>query len=188
MLAHRLKAETSAIHERLEEGLGLGRGDIALRDYLSILVAFRGFLAWFEPAVETALGEADFTRPRRKLGMIDRDLRALKVPSEALPSYRGSFTYASPAAALGGLYVMEGSTLGGQVISRVLRDNLGITPERGGAYFASYGAEIGLMWRRFRERLDRVPDTDGDSVVNAAVATFEALEGWLPVRAAEAAR
>lgn len=188
MLAHRLKAETSAIHERLDKSLGLGRGDLPLQDYLAILVAFRGFLAWFEPAVETALGEADFTGPRRKLALIDRDLLAMKVPATTVRTYHPSLAYASSAEALGGLYVMEGSALGGQVISKDLRDRLGITPESGGAYFASYGSETGAMWRRFRERLDRVPEGDGDRTVGAAVGTFEALAAWLPVRSVEVVR
>ena len=44
--------------------------------------------------------------------------------------------------ALGCLYVVEGSTLGGQVIARHLRQTLGVDPRCGGSFFARTRPEI----------------------------------------------
>jgi heme oxygenase len=82
-------------------------------------------------------------------------------------------------AALGSLYVMEGSTLGGQVISRILDRS----PDLIGRvrYFDPYGPRTGAMWRAFRAGLrGRVAaGADRRSIVAAAVQTFELLEDWL---------
>ena len=45
----------------------------------------------------------------------------------------------SDSLAFGCLYVMEGATLGGQVIGRHVRQTLGVTPETGGRFHAAYG-------------------------------------------------
>ena len=43
------------------------------------------------------------------------------------------------AQTLGCPYVLEGATLGGQVVGRHLRENLNLSPENGAAFFNSYG-------------------------------------------------
>jgi heme oxygenase len=59
------------------------------------------------------------------------------------------------AHALGLLYVLEGATLGGQLLRRRLGPALGLTEERGLAFFTAYGAEVGPMWRAFADALAR---------------------------------
>ena len=45
--------------------------------------------------------------------------------------------------------MVEGATLGGQLLRRHLAPRLALTPERGLAYFAAYGDAVGPMWRAF---------------------------------------
>ena len=50
---------------------------------------------------------------------------------------------------LGALYVIEGATLGGQVITRYIQSALKIDATNGGRFFAAYGDRTGLLWRDF---------------------------------------
>lgn len=65
---------------------------------------------------------------------------------------------------------------------RALNDRLGLTAETGGRFFASYGASIGLMWRRFVAALDGEGGDPGNAhaAERAAAATFQAFGDWLP--------
>ncbi|RYG41850.1 biliverdin-producing heme oxygenase, partial [bacterium] len=118
---------------------------------------------------------------RRHLPKLLSDLRALAIPSATLPLVTESPVLADPAEAIGALYVIEGSTLGGQIISRLLRDSLGILPEEGGAFFSGYGAENGAMWRAFCEAVEGWARENGgvESMVVGARKTFNAMEAWL---------
>ncbi|TXD71199.1 biliverdin-producing heme oxygenase, partial [Mitsuaria sp. TWR114] len=81
-------------------------------------------------------------------------------------------------AAFGSLYVLEGSALGGQVLTPMLLARHGLTPERGAAYFHGFGERTGAMWREFRQLADAqagANETDRDAACHAAVQTFQAL-------------
>jgi heme oxygenase len=83
------------------------------------------------------------------------------------------------ADALGYVYVIEGSTLGGQVVLRDLGTRLSLTPEES-AFLRSYGAEVGRMWR---EVLAWLGQAMADPAAEAAITTtaqetFSRLAGW----------
>jgi heme oxygenase len=71
--------------------------------------------------------------------------------------------------ALGVLYVLEGSALGGAVIGRMVERDLGLKS----TYFARRG--IAARWRAFADHLERHAPVSAQ----AAVATFEDMEVWL---------
>jgi heme oxygenase len=79
----------------------------------------------------------------------------------------------SEAQALGTLYVLEGATLGLQVVHKRLQlDHPGRTAVR---FMTGYGSDTGASWRRFIERLDRVPEAEWPRAIEAAGATFAAF-------------
>jgi len=90
---------------------------------------------------------------------------------------------------LGYLYVMEGSTLGGQLISRHFRQTLGIELATGGAYFHGYGEQTGARWKETVQFLDAAPVVASndpqvqaafvDAAVGGANDTFIHLREWL---------
>jgi len=83
-------------------------------------------------------------------------------------------------AALGTLYVTEGATLGGQLISRQLERHLGLCDGRGYAFFQSYGSGIGVMWRRFLAELRRHDTPEmRPAIIAGAIDTFATFEHWL---------
>lgn len=83
--------------------------------------------------------------------------------------------------ALGCMYVLEGATLGGQIIIREVREQWGLTGELGGAFFTSYGHEVGPMWRTFCNVLAAMPYLPATKapMIAAACTTFTVIERWL---------
>ena len=88
--------------------------------------------------------------------------------------------------ALGRLYVLEGSTLGGAFIDRHLASLPHLADVRIRA-FSPYGDGTGAMWAAFRRVTRARVDAGGDAeaMVGAARDTFRALAAWCrPVAAA----
>lgn len=183
----RLRAATAAAHEGLERDLDWETRVATLPGYRDLLARFRGFHAAYEPAIGTGLGDGAFFDPRRRLAKIDADLAHLgldasavaALPAPARPRFDG------PAPALGALYVLEGSTLGGRVIGRRIAALHGLDVD-GLAYYRAHGPATGPMWAAFRDRLETV--ADAAALTEAAVATFEAMRDWLCGRDAERVR
>ena len=184
----RLREETRDLHDAVERDLDWERRVATLADYRALLARWYGFHATFEPAAAMAFTGAaaeDFFGPRRKLHLLRRDLVHLGLAAEevdALPVCRPPVPMTTWAEALGAMYVLEGSTLGGQVIARHVERTLRLDPREGGcAYYASYGCDgVGPMWRAFQGEVaaQSSPATD-DALVRAARRTFERLRSWL---------
>lgn len=105
------------------------------------------------------------------LGMTGNDVAALSL-SNGLPEIKNL------GAAVGCLYVLEGSTLGGQMITKLLQRSLPLTAEKAGAFFAGYREQTGLRWREFgmwAEALARDDPGMEASAVNAAKDTFDSF-------------
>jgi len=84
------------------------------------------------------------------------------------------------AAAWGSLYVLEGSALGGQVITRSLAE-AGLHPHNGTAYFHGWGDATPARWREFRAVLEAQLAGPGavDDACEAARGTFDTLSQLL---------
>jgi heme oxygenase len=178
-----LRAQTRAAHERAEEALPLMDPALGLARYREILAAFWGFHAALEPRLRAVagLGALGLDVGRRKLPLLDADLRALGEDPARLPVAREVPRVDDLPSALGVMYVLEGATLGGRVISRHLA-SLGIGPETGGAFFAGYGDATGEMWKAFAAAIGGYAEAHPESteaMVRAADETFTLLERWL---------
>jgi heme oxygenase len=189
----RLRAETREVHQRLETELGLVDGELTAARYRDVLARFHGFYAVLEPRLDRwhhAHPVIDWP-DRRKLPALAADLRSLGLSAEqvaALPPCPSVPRVDDVAAGLGTLYVVEGATLGGQLLVRELSP---VVPSASLAFFASYGPEVGRRWRHWRRVTDAWVGDDvarGDAVVAQATRTFETLRDWLaPVRRERAA-
>ena len=126
-----LKSSTAEQHQAVENLMPFFREQFSLQDYTRTLAAFLGF---FEP-VEQALREsADWSdvgidiHDRSRAHLLRNDLIALGLSASQIASLPRS-TSMPPIhnleSALGCLYVLEGSTLGGQVIGRELARRFG---------------------------------------------------------------
>lgn len=148
----RLREATRADHQRLEtrtDILGrIGRPDrrraIVEEFHLLHIEAEAALAPWL-----VDLPGLDF-RLRRRSDWLARDLVALGGRSRAEEAERQ--TVAGAAEALGRMYVLEGSTLGGQVIRRAVEARgdgmLGLS------FLDPYGPRTGERWRAFLAVLD----------------------------------
>ncbi len=76
------------------------------------------------------------------------------------------------AQALGVLYVLEGSTLGLQVVRKKLHDTHPALSDAG-RFMLGYGPDTGRHWREFLEQLELLPKTWWPHAEDAAIATFD---------------
>ena len=163
---------------------------LTLEDYRRHLEALHGLFAPLEAELARMLsGLPPELRAieRWKLPLLVKDLEALghdtaslaRLPRATwLPSLTGL------PEALGCFYVLEGSTLGGQLILRHLQRHLAEAPAGGFVFFRSYGEEVGPMWRAFGEVVSRASAAAASEefdarVVQAAKDTFDAFTAWL---------
>lgn len=85
---------------------------------------------------------------------------------------------ADTATALGSLYVLEGSRLGGRLIARHLAEHAAWLPAQGLRYFAD--EETGASWRRLGLVLDDAAQAGGMAAMErGALLTFAMLQDWL---------
>ncbi len=187
-----LRRATAGKHDEIEALLQLAPASdglpftLGMDRYAAVLEGFDRFLSAWEPRLLRALPEPlrDAFRARSRHAFLRQDLQAL---SAHLPSRRetpredgAAMALALPdqAAALGSMYVLEGSALGGQVIARALRQAHGLDAEQAVRYFSGHGAETGRLWREFRDLLSLELDDDPagtQRACRAAVDTFDAL-------------
>jgi heme oxygenase (biliverdin-IX-beta and delta-forming) len=177
-----LRTATAHEHERVESTLDLMSPALDLARLTAVLTLLHGFWqaaedgldGWAEREPDDAAG-IDWPR-RRRSALFAADLRALgtEPTSENRPELPA---VAGTDEALGRLYVLEGSTLGGTFISRhlaTLPDLAATGPLRA---FSPYGPDTGAMWHAFR-RFTRERTEDPQRVVAAAGTTFRTLAEW----------
>lgn len=183
-----LKARTAHQHQQTEDGVDLMRDDFSLEDYRKLLVRFYAFYKSYDEKLRESLRENPidfyeekrFNTPRlvsdlKSLGMSDKEISDIETFDDlpAMDSREKTF---------GSLYVIEGSTLGGQVISRHLKEKFGFDESSGAAFFSGYGKDTGKMWNNFREAVTAFADGDGvnrEEIIKSANETFEKIGNCL---------
>lgn len=182
-LRERLRLVTRAAHLRLEAEVDFDNRLTSLAVYRSFLEDFYGFVRPLEAAMARldlgAIG-IDFNA-RRKLPWIEADLKDLGHTAEsleALPKFTGTPALSDPVEALGALYVLEGSSLGRQVMLSKIRARLGAGYGVSARFFSGYGPETAVMWQSFVAILNQSgasPEAER-KIEAAALATFAAFE------------
>ncbi|NGZ74742.1 biliverdin-producing heme oxygenase [Saccharibacillus alkalitolerans] len=189
-ILERLRNESAPYHDRVEANpyaTAIMDGTIGLEEYKHYLERFYGFLFPLERLAESseALSASGYDlEARRKTPMLEKDLDKLGVSAHdrgSLPLCEELPDLSTPAKLLGCFYVIEGSTMGGQMITKKLSQTLPVTPEAGLSYFNAYGGETRSRWTAFRERLleaDRSEELR-EEMTSSAIETFSLLERWL---------
>lgn len=183
MVLEEIKQATRESHERLESSdilSVLTSGNLSDESYRRILLKFYGYFRPLEFRVLASGIENHVPdlRERQRAYLIFSDLKLL--------NYKGDPDFAMdlPAVtnidqAFGVLYVLEGSTLGGQVITRNLKKNLG--EESPSTFFHGYGDQTAAKWTGFKNCLETWCQNGGkkDKVIESARTTFSLLEKWV---------
>jgi heme oxygenase len=179
-----LKQTTRPIHQRLEKKMDLFDASFSRTDYIRLLEDFWGYYRPIEPRLANNIelcARLPDVQSRAKLPWLEKDLSVLGIDGDAreqLPVCRELPPCDSLAEALGCLYVLEGASLGGQVISHHLQHALALDADNGLAFFNGYGQETRTMWQTFGECLTAA-GADEIAVIHSASATFLSLERWL---------
>jgi heme oxygenase len=185
-----LKSETRPQHQSVESRIDFQERIRDIASYRGLLEVFLGFFEPLESAVRRVRG-LDEVLPdlqvRMRAGLLKQDLVELGCsPAQLaeLPRCTELPVLTGLAQALGCLDVVEGSTLGGQILARELRP-LGTEAERASSFFLSGGDDVGARWKRFADAAEayavRFPAHTGE-ISRSAKRTFDCMENWIAVR------
>ncbi|HEY0899580.1 MAG TPA: biliverdin-producing heme oxygenase [Sphingobacteriaceae bacterium] len=183
MLSAQLKAYTGKAHASLEKKIIQKLKTISSSgDYYRILSLFYGYYYELEKLI-TAYLDTDILPDydqRRKSAAIVQDIESLFQSTDSLPVCTELPQISTGLQALGALYVLEGSTLGGQVISKMITDRIDL-PGYGLSFFESYGTNTYQMWGLFVQKLNELQlnAEERQELLDAANNTFIKFENWV---------
>lgn len=187
MLSDYLKEHSRKDHDSIESKVDLVKLATNPNHYLKLLQAFLGFYTNIEKSFLTF--EEEFSAlniniaGRLKKNLLINDIKHFGVSDEEiknLPVSNEVPEIKNIHEAMGVLYVLEGSTMGGQIIFKQLLKAEIITPNsEGGNFFKPYGAATMPMWMSFKESLNRLSTDKNDLVLEKARETFNTMETWL---------
>jgi len=183
MLLHVLRTSTGSSHQALEKLLIPQLKAIShQKDYVRILQCFYAFFQPLEDLVAHSLPPGlipDISSRRKAQSLLD-DLAHLGCPPPKhlcgqLPAIRNS------NEALAVMYVMEGSTLGGSAITKMVRQKLALAPQQGTLFFEGYGAATGAKWQSFSRILDNYTTDEVvmQQMAHTADDTFIKFKNWI---------
>lgn len=184
-LRERLRHETQMLHEQVEAECNVLRPGFHRHDYIHLLGKLHGWLAAVEPVLATALPppfQAAFTS-RHRADALMADMRYFGVEASSLEIMPWNATNIDELTALGAMYVVDGSALGGQVILKHLSPTLDISPTAGGRYFSGDGQDVRAQFKTFCAQLDAFDDPQSaDRIMSGAKETFARLLVWMQQR------
>ncbi|HTF85944.1 MAG TPA: biliverdin-producing heme oxygenase [Cellvibrio sp.] len=155
MMLH-MKAETAVHHAQTESLLRerLFNKQLSQRCYCDVLNVFYTAYSSLESAIANFPLTAQLLKDRSKIELLKKDLIYLRSASSVKVHYLSNPDLprvANEAAALGVIYVMEGSTLGGKIIISYLKKYDWMDVDLCGNFFSNYGDSRGRMWNEFGE-------------------------------------
>ena len=183
MLADQLKTDTLTNHQQSEKLLVVRMKAIrSVEDYVGLLQIFYSYFSGLEEKIDQYITVAELPdyQQRRKSAALAQDIEDLggtpveKASGEALPVIENI------AQAYAALYVIEGSTLGGKIISKMMAQQLRIIDGKGLAFFGGYGDNTESMWEKFKQTLNKHAKSANEEIeiVNTANQTFIKFKEW----------
>ncbi|PWG81281.1 biliverdin-producing heme oxygenase [Pararcticibacter amylolyticus] len=169
MLSTSIKEATRTAHQDLEKRVVTRLKTInSNEDYADLLKYFYAYFSGVENAIRPFITEEllpDY-KERRNSSFIKADIEALgadvnDLPPAIIPQIGNTLQ------ALGALYVMEGSIMGGSIIVKML-EKMGIT--QGVSFFSGYGEATGEKWALFTEVMNKTAQTPEDEEVSIKAA------------------
>lgn len=187
-LIEQIRTATHDVHEALHHHellRPLISEKVTMTDFQFAIGAFAAHYRNWETIFSTA---SDFELPNAPvLQWLSLDLELGSTAGDSEPNKSNDvpeFPVAQKSAAhyLGYLYTKQGSTLGGTVISKSLRERLSLEPEVDQHFFAGYGSNTVRYWKQFIERFVIIgKDFDSNSIVAGAVQAFESVTHYCNV-------
>lgn len=183
-VATALKDKTVDAHQELEDLLIPKLHAVRSKvDYALLLQTFYGYFTPVEKSIEqhiTCHQLPDIGQRRKAVFLID-DLACLGFSAVGLPLSHYLPMIESEVEAWGALYVLEGSTLGGRGITKMLLKQCPELSLQEIKFFNGYGDQTGAMWIRFQKALNALAYQTDDlaTAVHAANTTFLKFKLWI---------
>ncbi|QNN44349.1 biliverdin-producing heme oxygenase [Pedobacter roseus] len=186
MIANLLRTETAENHKTLESLMFVNEivnNSLSIEQYKKLLTVNYIIHQKLENTLANML-DADIAaalemNSRLKLSALEKDLNYWGIDSLTLPGldFELYLPQKNTAEVLGALYVLEGATLGGNVIKRHILANPNFKDQDGGLnYYGVYGEELSTKWKKFVSVLnERVEEADYERCINSANKTFNNL-------------
>lgn len=184
MFSAKLKEATKPAHQSLEKIIIRQiRAIQTPADYKKLLQFFFSYYHPLEQMLEPFFTGNDiipgFTE-RRKAAAILYDIQQNTAASPLAPDDCNDLPrVCSVANALGIQYVLEGSTLGGAFISKMLYQQASI-PETQLSFFTGYAEKTLVRWQAFIDALNAYVNNYGkeDEIIDSANECFQKFEHW----------
>jgi heme oxygenase len=178
-----LRDATAEAHRRIESLVSLPQSTL---DHVRTLKIFFGFIEPWEQRLRRVLApSAAQPSAFEKTSWLEADLRYFGRTEHdlaALPRCQYLPCLENTNQALGSLYVLEGATLGGQILARHVERQLELIDGQGYRFFSSYGPDVGRHWTAFKSTLEaHASPTNQKTIIRSAVETFERLYDWFVV-------
>jgi heme oxygenase len=179
-----LRTATRSAHHSIDHHpllAPLVRPDLSLQHYGCVLRSFLWLYTPLQDALARSIEQAGggFELADR-VGWLQADIAHLGLSRDLPPAPWQPPAMDSAGKLVGALYVIEGSTLGGQVISRQISASLGLTAPHGARFFNGWGEQTEARWNTFWRYADEIcTAADHATAAVAAVAFFDALRRGL---------
>ncbi|MBS1687580.1 MAG: biliverdin-producing heme oxygenase [Bacteroidetes bacterium] len=184
MFIERLRAETKEAHQILEKTtIPLIKNATNKNEYIRLLSIFYSFYMAIEMQLDLYLDDEiipAYTK-RRKAASILNDIHYF-APHYPVPGLCCSIpSITNQYEAIGVLYVLEGSTLGGKIISKMLKSNLLLEQDAGIRFFSGYGDDNERMWSLFINHINGLPFSPAQQqeAAESAKNTFLLFRQWI---------
>ena len=174
MLSTNIKEATKGAHHELEKKVIFKLKAIRSNtDYAELLKHFYAYFNSVEAAIAPYIttGLLPDHSERRNSEYLKKDIEDLggnvnELSDVMIPEISNTLQ------ALGAMYVMEGSIMGGPIIVQMLA-KYGVT--HGVSFFSGYGESTGAMWAKFVGVMNEEAKTEADELqaIKAANETFE---------------
>jgi len=186
MIANLLRTETAECHAALESLMFVNEimnNSLSIDEYKKLLTINYIIHQKLENKLANML-DADLAdkldmKNRLKLSALEKDLNYWNIDSLTLPGldFELFIPEKNNTEVLGALYVLEGATLGGNVIKKHILANPKFAVHKEGLnYYGVYGEELSAKWKTFVSILNEtVEEADYERCIKSANETFNNL-------------
>jgi heme oxygenase len=189
-LRDQLRHETRQEHHDLEKALDLFFAQFNVTDYGNLLVKFFVFHVAFDAylavkGLEGSSAEKFYLDGRSKKNWLAQDMDFMGIDNvvDIRKLSHDDFAILLPSTEhiWGAIYVIEGSTLGGEILARHFTKTLGLFPEAGLRFFTAYGSETKAKWNEMIRQLESLAEQDvrHANIIVGAKRTFGFLKQHL---------
>jgi len=184
MILEKIKSQTRQYHDNIEKlaySNQIMNGSLNLEQYKSLISANYIFnkvveekLVSIEELKNYELLEID---KRRKTAYLENDLVSININKNDLFKYEQNLSVeiSNIFEAIGYLYLLEGSTLGGSVILKKIKRNKNINIKNFN-FYGCYGEQTREKWLNFCQTLIKIADDNEvseEKILNSVISAYE---------------